>query len=195
MESLLKPEILVPILLNIALAITTIFYLLETRSMRQAIAHQLDVARRQHFVTTAPFVYTNSLETVENSDGLKLSLINPSEKLARDVKYIIFEAKKKTFRAPDKSLVVLKPGEKEAVTVLAEPFTKTEVENKLKKFYGLQQVDKDIVVEGNISYVLLIYTDVEGSVYSVKANFAQDDDDDSFRRQRSRFKKIHDPRG
>ncbi len=33
--------------------------------MRKAIAHQLDVAHRQHFVTTAPFVYTGSLVTNE----------------------------------------------------------------------------------------------------------------------------------
>lgn len=195
MENFLKPEILAPILLNLVLAATTIFYLLETRSMRKAIAHQLDVARRQHFVTTAPFVYTNALETKEDSDDLKIKMTNPSEKLARDVKYIIFEATKKTFRAPDKSQVVIKPGSDTTVTISSEPFTKTEVENKLKKFYGLQHLEKDVVNEGSMSYVLLVYTDVEGSVYTVKANFTQNNEDNTFSRQRSRFKKVYDPRG
>ena len=189
-----KPEILVPILLNVVLAIATICYLLETRSMRKAIAHQLDVARRQHFVITAPFVYMASLDEVADSNDLKLKITNPSEKLARDVKYIIYEAKKKTFRAPDKSQVVIKPGNDATVTVSPEPFTKTEVENKLKKFFGLQQVDKEIVTEGETPYVLLVYTDVEGSVYTVKANYTHDEDDNSVRRQRSRFKKIYDPK-
>lgn len=195
MENMLKPEILVPILLNVILAITTVFYLLETRSMRKGIAHQLDVARRQHFVTTAPFVYTAGLEAIEGTEDLKLKITNPSEKLARDVKYIIFEATKKTFRVPDVSRVVIKPGDDATITVPANPFKKTVVENKLKKFYGLQQLEKEVVSEGNVSYVLLVYTDVEGSVYTVKANFTENDEDDLFRRQRSRFKKISDPRG
>jgi hypothetical protein len=198
MENLLKPEIIVPILLNVVLAITTVFYLLETRSMRKAIAHQLDVAKRQHFVTTAPFVYMGTLEIKPDSEDLKLKINNPSEKLARDVKYVFFDSDKKTFRAPDKSQVVIKPGEAAVVSVPSRPFTKTEVDNKLKKFFGLQQLDKDIVSEGSISYVLLMYTDVEGSVYSVKANVFQGDDDDedgTYRRQRSKFKKVYDPRG
>ena len=195
MENLLKPEIFVPILLNVVLAATTIFYLLETRSMRKAMAHQLDMARRQHFVTTAPFVYVNSLKTKDGSDELEIKMTNPSEKLARDVKYIAYEATKKTFRAPDKSQVVIKPGTDATATVPSEPFTKTEVENKLKKFYGLQQIEKDVVNEGSISYVLIMYTDVEGSVYTVKANFTQNEKDNTFSRQRSRFKKIYDPRG
>lgn len=195
MDSLLKPEIIVPILLNVILAATTIFYLLETRSMRKAMAHQVDVARRQHFVTTAPFVYAATIEFVDGSDVLKIKLTNPSEKLARDVKYIIFDAPKKTFRAPDQSQVVLKPGADCTVTIPSEPFTKSEVEAKLKKFYGLGSVENNTVSEGGISYVLLLYTDVEGSVYAVKANIAQNDEGKSFRRQRSIFKKIFDPRG
>ena len=195
MENLFKPEIIVPIFLNVVLAATTIFYLLETRSMRKAIAHQLDVARRQHFVTTAPFVYTNALEAKEDSDELKVKITNPSEKLARDVKCIIFEAAKKTFRAPDRSQVVIRPGSATTTTFPVEPYTKTQVENKLKKFYGLQQIDTDVVCEGSISYVLLVYTDVEGSVYTVKANFTQNDKDRTFSRQRSKFKKIYDPMG
>ena len=194
MENLLKPEIFVPIFLNIILALTTIFYLAETRSTRKAITNQLDVARRQHFVTTAPFIFASSLEIKEGSNELKIKMTNPSEKLARDVKYIIFEASKKTFRAPDKSNVVIKPGTDSTVTVPAEPFTKAEVENKLKKFYDLQQIEKDILSEGRVSYVLLVYTDVEGSVYTVKANFTQNEEDEAFSRQRSRFKKIYDPR-
>lgn len=199
MENLLKPEIIVPIFLNVVLAIATVFYLLETRSMRKTIAHQLDVAKRQHFVTTAPFVYAGRLETKQDSEDLKLRINNPSEKLARDVKYVFFDSDKKTFRAPDRSQVVIKPGDAALVSVPSHPFTKTEVENKLKSFFGLQQLDKDIVSEGKISYVLLMYTDVEGSVYSVKANVTQsdgdDDEDGTYRRQRSRFKKVYDPRG
>jgi len=166
--------------------------------MRKTIAHQLDVAKRQHFVTTAPFVYMGKLETKPDTDDLKLIINNPSEKLARDVKYVFFDSDKKTFRAPDKSQVVIKPGDAAVVSVPSHPFTKTEVENKLKKFFGLRQIDKDIVSEGNSSYVLLMYTDVEGSVYSVKANVTQGDDDEEdgpYRRQRSRFKKVYDPRG
>jgi hypothetical protein len=197
MDNLLKPEILVPIFLNIVLAITTICYLLETHSMRKAIAHQLDVAKRQHFVTTAPFLYMGSLGFNQDSDDLKLKINNPSEKLARDVKYVFFDSNKKTYRVPDKSQVVIKPGQSAVVFIPSHPFTKTEVDNKLKKFFGLQQLDKDIVSEGHTSYILLMYTDVEGSVYSVKANVTQDEGDDidgSFRRQRSRFKKVYDPR-
>lgn len=198
MDNFLKPEIIVPILLNVVLAITTIFYLLETRSMRKAIAHQLDVAKRQHFVTTAPFVYLATLEEKPDSDELKLKINNPSEKLARDVKYVFYDSIKKTFRAPDKSCVVIKPSEFAVVTLASDPFTKSEVENKLKKFFDLSQLDKDIVGEGKISYLLLMYTDVEGSVYSVKSNVLESEDEDgsnSFRRQRSRFKKVYDPRG
>lgn len=197
MDNLLKLEIIVPILLNVVLAITTIFYLLETRSMRMAIAHQLDVAKRQHFVTTAPFVYMGILEIKPDSDDLKLKINNPSEKLARDVKYVLYDSTKKTFRAPDKSHVVIKPSEAAVVTLPPDPFTKTEVENKLKKFFDLNQLDKDVVSEGKVSYLLLMYTDVEGSVYSVKANVIESEDGggDSFRRQRSKFRKIYDPRG
>lgn len=197
MDNLLKPEIIVPILLNVVLAVTTIFYLLETRSMRKAIAHQLDVAKRQHFVTTAPFVYLGTLENKPDSDELKLKINNPSEKLARDVKYVFYDSTKKTFRAPDKSQVVIKPSEAAVVTLPPEPFTKTEVENKLKKFFDLTQIDKDTVSEGKISYLLLMYTDVEGSVYSVKANVIESDEEGSgaYRRQRSKFKKVYDPRG
>lgn len=194
MENILKPEIIIPILLNIILTATTIFYLLETRSMRKAMAHQVDVARRQHFVTTAPFVYAATVESVDGSDELKLKLTNPSEKLARDVKYIVFDAPRKTFRAPDQSQVAIKPGDDRTVTISSEPFTRSEVETKLKKFYGLQSVERDTVSEGGISYVLLLYTDVEGSVYTVKANITINDDGNSYRRQRSRFKKISDPR-
>lgn len=118
MENFLKPEILVPILLNLVLAATTIFYLLETRSMRKAIAHQLDVARRQHFVTAAPFVYAAAVRRFEE---LKIKIVNPSEKLARDVKYVMFEASKK-LSEPDKNQVVIKPGAEATVTLPAEPF-------------------------------------------------------------------------
>ena len=195
MENLLKPEIIVPIFLNIILLATTIAYLLETRSMRKAMAHQVEVARRQHFVTTAPFVYAAVVEFADGSEVFKIKLTNPSEKLARDVKYIIFDASKKTFRAPDQSQVVIMPGADSTVTVPVEPFTKVEVETKLKKFYGLDSVDEEIVDEKAISYLLLVYTDVEGSVYTVKANISKSDEGKSFRRQRSRFKKIFDPRG
>lgn len=65
--------------------------------------------------------------------------------------------------APDKCEVVIKPSEAAVATLPPDPFTKTEVENKLK--YDLTQLDKDIVGEGKISYLLLMYTDVEGSVY------------------------------
>lgn len=201
MEILLKPEIYIPIVLNlilaittIVLAITTIGYLIETRSLRKGMMHQLEIARRQHFVTTAPFLFAGELSGIVDTNDFRLTIINPSEKLARDVKYIVYESSKKTFRAPDKSQVIVKPNDKVIVTILAEPYTKLEVEDKIKSFYEIVDLDKGVITEGDKSYVLLLYTDVEGSVYSVKSHLAWKKEENKFTRGRSRFKKLYDPR-
>lgn len=200
METLLKPEIYIPIILNIvltittiALAVTTYFYLMETRSLRKGMLHQLEITRRQHFVTTAPFLYAATMAADKETKNLRLEILNPSEKLARDIKYIVFESNKKTFRFPDKSFVVTKPSDKNTVSIADVPSTKSEVETKIKSFYGITNLNDDLVTEGDKSYILLLYTDVEGSVYSVKANFTLNDDN-AFSRSRSRFKKVYDPR-
>ena len=196
METLIKPEIYLPIVLNLLLAAITFAYLMETRTMRKDMGRQLDFSKRQHFVSTAPFLYADSIILDSTSDEFTFKIINPSEKLARDVKYIIFDSAKKTFRSRDSQFVVIKPGNFASATLGTAPFTKMEVEKKLKSFYDIKSIEEPILSEGNISYALIFYTDVEGSVYSVKAflNAKKDAEDGSYTRQRSRFKKVYDPR-
>lgn len=194
MEALLKPEILIPIVLNLILAVTTFLYLLETRTSRKAIVNQFEIAQRQHFVATTPFIYANSLNQVNGSEDLTVSIVNPSEKLARDVSCILYEHDKKTFRYPRTTKVALKPDETSSLKIDTTPFTAEEVLSRLKKFYGTETgVDTHLIATVKTSYVLLMFTDVEGSVYSVKAPYTWGDDR-KFSRQRSKFQKLSDPR-
>ena len=194
MDKLLTPEILIPILLNVVFAVATILYLLETRASRKAIVKQFEMAQRQHFVTTTPFVYAGTIKRTNDSDDLTVSIVNPSEKLARDVSCVLYEAEKKTFRYPTTTKVVVKPDETTSLSVGTGPFTAEEVMSRLRKFYGTDAgIDTHMITTPKTSYVLLMFTDIEGSVYSVKALFSWDDDD-KFSRQRSKFHKLSDPR-
>ncbi|WP_036302672.1 hypothetical protein [Methylotenera sp. L2L1] len=194
MDTFLKPEILIPIALNFILAITTVFYLLETRTSRKAIVNQFEIAQRQHFVSTTPFIYAGTLKRVDDSEDLSLSLVNPGDKLARDVSCILYEHEKKTFRYPKTTKVVIKPNESSSITINTSPYTANEVISRLEKFYDTNTgIDSHLVTTPKTSYILLMFTDIEGSVYSVKAFFTWDEED-KFSRQRSKFQKLNDPR-
>lgn len=194
METLLKIEILLPIALNLILAVATVLYLLETRASRKAIVNQFEMAQRQHFVTTTPFVYASALKRVNDSEDLTVSIVNPGEKLARDVACILYEHEKKTFRYPATTKVVVKPDESSSLTIDTAPYTTEEVLSRLKKFYGTDRgIDTHLITTPKTSYILLMFTDIEGSVYSVKAFYSWGEED-KFSRQRSKFQKLSDPR-
>lgn len=194
MDKLLTPEVLIPILLNVVLAVATVFYLLETRASRKAIVKQFEIAQRQHFVTTTPFLYAGSIERVSDSEDFKVSIVNPGQKLARDAYCVLYEADKKTYRYPTTSRVVVKPNERTFIIVNKKPFTAEEVINRLRNFYGKDNgVDTHLITTSKKSYVLILFTDIEGSIYSVKANYSWTNED-KFSRQRSIFKKLSDPR-
>jgi hypothetical protein len=192
--TMLKPEIIVPIVLNLVLAIATVLYLLETRSARKTMLKQFEISERQHFVNTAPFLYAGTIRKDDSSTDLTLSIVNPSDKLARDVSYIIYELNKKTFRFPQSRQGVIKRDQMPSVTIDEKPFTAQEVIGRLESFYGIENsIAKQLTEMEESSYVVLIYTDIEGAVYSVKANFKWKDDG-KFARSRSIFKRISKPR-
>lgn len=193
MANITAPEVLIPILLNIVLAVATVLYLLETRASRQTLISQFEISQRQHFVTTTPFLYAGGIKRSDDSSDLNVIVINPGERLARDVSCVLYEADKKTFRYPSTTKVVVKPDQTISFCVGADPFTSEEVMTRLRKFYGTDQgIDTHLITTSKTCYVLLMFTDIEGSVYSVKALFSWDDED-RFSRQRSKFQKLSDP--
>ncbi|SDG54427.1 MULTISPECIES: hypothetical protein [unclassified Duganella] len=193
MEKLLSAEILVPIIVNTILAITTIFYLFETRSTRKAIVNQFRMSQRQHFIATAPFLYFGSIKKIEGTLDFAVKLTNASDKLARDVSCIIYDNQKKTFCYPNTTKVVIKPSASSTLEINENPRTAAEVKKRLCEFYEInEEVFSHLINESKKSYALIFYTDLEGAVYSVKSGFSWNEDD-TIIRGRSKFKKLSDP--
>ena len=61
MQELLRPEVILPLLVQIALAGTAFWYALETRKYRIQGEHQLSTMQKQHFLTVAPFLLVGAV--------------------------------------------------------------------------------------------------------------------------------------
>ncbi len=61
MKELVQPEILIPLLIQTALAVAAFWYTIETRKYRLQSEQQLDTMRKQHFLTVAPFLLVGAI--------------------------------------------------------------------------------------------------------------------------------------
>ena len=188
------------LLVQLALAGAAIWYTIETRKLRLQSEQQMGLLKNQTRLSVAPFLVPglidvnlavlrdNVQQRTDLSDEQKTEALanisrsyvkyvctvnNPTTKVPHHINLYIYDSSTKSFLSADYSKEWIAEKDNELFQVSEPCYSRDDVLKRIKDQYGngLDFIDKHLVV-GDISYIALLFRDLEGRVYLTKRVFA-----------------------
>jgi len=97
---------------------------------------------------------------------------NPTSKLARQVGTMLYSSQNKNFLRSQLGREVIAEKDTCQILIAGTPLSQIEAVDSLAKDYpGIAGIDVRLLKHEDVSYVLVLYRDIEGAVYAVKRAF------------------------